>query len=50
MEIAAKMLEDREFIRGFLSKSHTALRDSRMLAERLLDQNGIDYYKPGYGF
>ena len=48
MYIAAKMLEDREFIRSFLKKSTDALCKQRLLAESLLDQAGIEYSREGF--
>lgn len=48
MSLAATMLEDQEFIRGFLNKSQTLLLQNRLLAEELLKQAGIDFDDKGY--
>ncbi|KAJ5995755.1 acc synthase [Penicillium waksmanii] len=45
--LAATLLEDQEFIRKFLAKSHTLLLRNRLLAEELLKQAGIDFYDKG---
>ena len=47
MTLAARVLEDRAFVKDFLRQSRSALRDSRLLAEALLEEQGIPYYKPG---
>jgi 1-aminocyclopropane-1-carboxylate synthase len=48
MDIAVKMLENRVWIRSYLSRSIAALARQRVLAESLLDQAGIKYYARGY--
>jgi 1-aminocyclopropane-1-carboxylate synthase len=45
--LAARLLEDRGFVKDFLCQSHIALRDSRLLAERLLDESRIPYIRLG---
>lgn len=47
MDLATKFLEDREYVRGFLRKSHDALLQSRLQAESFLDQLGIEYHQKG---
>ena len=47
MDLAAKFLEDQEFVFLFLQKSHRLLLQSRLLAEALLEQAGIGYHKKG---
>lgn len=47
MEIATRFLEDQEFVTRFLQKSHEALRDSRVFAEKLLKQEGFEYHDEG---
>ncbi|KAJ5369666.1 pyridoxal phosphate-dependent transferase [Penicillium cosmopolitanum] len=46
-ELFATMLEDQEFIRTFLKKSHSLLLRNRLLAEELLKQAGISFYDKG---
>lgn len=48
MSLAATMLEDQEFIEGFLHKSHTLLLQNRLLAEELLREAGIGFHDKGY--
>jgi 1-aminocyclopropane-1-carboxylate synthase len=48
MDIAVKMLEDRAWIRNYLSRSIATLARQRLLAESLLNQAGIKYYARGY--
>jgi 1-aminocyclopropane-1-carboxylate synthase len=48
MDIAVQMLQDRDFIRSYLSTSAALLAKQRLLAESLLDQAGIKYYASGY--
>lgn len=47
MEIAARFLEDQEFVSKFLQKSHESLRDSRVFVEQLLKQEGFEYHDQG---
>ncbi|KAJ5523236.1 acc synthase [Penicillium frequentans] len=47
MSLAATMLEDQEFIEGFLHKSHTLLLQNRLLAEELLREAGIGFHDKG---
>jgi hypothetical protein len=47
MDLATKLLEDQEFIIQFLQKSQKGLLQSRLLAEKLLAQAGINYYQQG---
>lgn len=43
--IAILMLEDQEWMDGFLALSRTKLSDSSRMTKRLLDEEGIVYYK-----
>ncbi|ETN36998.1 uncharacterized protein HMPREF1541_07986 [Cyphellophora europaea CBS 101466] len=47
MEVAARMLEDRGWMNGFLRSSVAALARQRVLAEGLLDEAGVGYYRGG---
>ncbi|KAI0445492.1 PLP-dependent transferase [Xylaria telfairii] len=47
MEIAASFLENQEFIRSFLEKSHARLLHNRLVAESLLSQAGIGSHDKG---
>lgn len=47
MDLAAKFLEDRTFVKQLLDKSHSALFKIRLLAEKLLDEAGLKYEKKG---
>jgi hypothetical protein len=48
MSLAAKLLEDQAFVAQFLAKSHCCLLESRLLAEDLLTNGNITYYREGY--
>ncbi|KAH8897571.1 PLP-dependent transferase [Thozetella sp. PMI_491] len=48
MEIAARLLEDQNFVAQFLEKSHRLLLQTRLLAEELVSREGIAYHEPGY--
>ncbi|OGM48609.1 hypothetical protein ABOM_002012 [Aspergillus bombycis] len=47
MDLAAKFLEDQEFVAKFLQRSHHRLLQSRLLAEDLLSREGIGYSQKG---
>lgn len=47
MDLAAKFLEDRNFVKQLLNKSHHVLFKIRLLTEKLLDEAGIKYEKKG---
>lgn len=47
MDLAAKLLEDQDFVKQLLDKSHRVLFKIRLLAEKLLDEAGIKYEKKG---
>lgn len=47
MDVATKMLEDRDFIRSFLEKSKMVLARQRALIEKLLDEAGIKHSTEG---
>lgn len=49
MDLAAKFLEDEEFVRQFLENSHSRLLKSRVHTEKLLQENNIKYHDKGYG-
>lgn len=48
MDLAAKFLEDQEFVTNFLEKSQRLLLQSRLLAEKLLTQAGVNFHQKGY--
>jgi hypothetical protein len=48
MDLAAKFLEDQDFVVQFLAKSHRLLLQSRLLAEELLTKSGISFHQKGY--
>lgn len=48
MDLAAKFLEDQEFMDQFLQKSHKKLLQSRLMTEKLLEEAGIGYHEEGY--
>ncbi|KAF2159607.1 hypothetical protein M409DRAFT_37907 [Zasmidium cellare ATCC 36951] len=47
MALSASLLEDREFIERFLDQAQMVLRDGRLFAEWLLDENKIPYSRHG---
>ncbi|EHK48023.1 hypothetical protein TRIATDRAFT_316156 [Trichoderma atroviride IMI 206040] len=47
MDLAAKFLEDQNFVKQLLDKSHRVLFKIRLLAEKLLDEAGLRYEKKG---
>lgn len=47
MEIAAKILEDQEYVTGLLEKSHRLLLHGRLVAEDLLAKANISFHKKG---
>jgi hypothetical protein len=47
MLLAARLLEDQAHMENFLQHSRQLLHDSRLLAEKLLEENGIPYYNEG---
>lgn len=47
MDLAAKFLEDQDFVKQLLDKSHRVLFKIRLLTEKLLDEAGIKYEKKG---
>lgn len=47
MHLAAKFLEDQDFVKQLLDKSHRVLFKIRLLTEKLLDEAGIRYEKKG---
>jgi hypothetical protein len=48
MDLATKLLEDQAFVAQFLQKSHCCLLESRILAEDLLTNGNIAFYREGY--
>ncbi|KAK6953322.1 hypothetical protein Daesc_005625 [Daldinia eschscholtzii] len=47
MDLAAKFLDDQEYVTKFLEKSQSLLLRNRLIAEELLDQAGVGYHKKG---
>ncbi|OTA96534.1 hypothetical protein M434DRAFT_392721 [Hypoxylon sp. CO27-5] len=47
MDLAAKVLGDQEYVTKFLERSQLLLLHSRVLAEDLLSQAGIDFHEKG---
>ena len=50
MHIAASLLEDKSYLRSFLEKARATLLKSRLLAESLLSEAGVDFHAGGYVF
>lgn len=50
MDLAAKFLEDQNFVKQLLDKSHRVLLKIRLLTEKLFDEAGLKYEKKGYVF
>ncbi|KAI1136382.1 acc synthase [Hypoxylon sp. FL0543] len=50
MDLAAKFLEDQEYVAKFLEKSQKLLLHSRVVAESLLTHEGILFHEKGYVF
>ena len=48
MAIATKILEDKKFLFGFLNRSCEVLLQSHLLAEKLLGEANISWFKGGY--
>lgn len=48
MDLAAKLLEDQDYLSGFLEKSQRRLTESRLLVEELLTKAGISFHQKGY--
>ncbi|XXH01270.1 hypothetical protein Hte_007624 [Hypoxylon texense] len=47
MDLAAKLLEDQDYVAKFLEKSQNLLSQSRLLAEKLLTEAGIQFHEKG---
>jgi 1-aminocyclopropane-1-carboxylate synthase len=50
MEIAAKFLEDQDYMKQFLAKSHREILKSRLLTEQLLGEANVSYSDKGFVF
>lgn len=47
MYIAANFLENQAYVKSFLHTSHERLWAARILTEKILDENNIQYHRKG---